>query len=275
MNDYELAESLVREAGLLAMRMRIEGVDVTRKTSPSDVVSAADHAAEALITATLATERPDDGLVGEEGAFAEGERTWFVDPVDGTYNFVSGLPSWCSAVALTDSLGLVLGAVYHPVMDELWLGGRDHPTTCNGVPVPPLQDSPLAEVSIATYIHPATLPRAATREPLLRLLGAATTVRMIGSGSVELAAVSGGRLGAWAQHSSLPWDWYPGAALVGAAGGVAVEVELDGFRWHLAGAGGPVAELVEVLLETHDMSPAVDVVTVAGSALPQRLGSTL
>ena len=91
---------------------------------------------------------------------------------------------------------------------------------------------------MASYLHPTTLPDDRVRVPLLRAISAAATVRMIGSGSIELAAVAAGRLGCFVQHDSLPWDWWPGAALVAAAGGVTEVFELDGVRWHLAG-GAP------------------------------------
>ena len=71
--------------------------------------------AEDLVARRLLEERPEDGVVGEEGTSRPGERTWYVDPVDGTYNFVSGLGMWCSAIALADADGVVLGAVYQPV----------------------------------------------------------------------------------------------------------------------------------------------------------------
>jgi myo-inositol-1(or 4)-monophosphatase len=242
-DDLALAGDLVREAGLLAARMLHEGLDTVHKTSVSDVVSAADHAAEDLIVARLRRQRPDDGLVGEEGAAHPGERTWFIDPVDGTYNFLSGLPYWCSAIALADSDGPILGAVYHSFADELWLGGRDHRTTCNGVEVASLVDTPLAQLSVASYLHPATLPDVGAREPLLNAMSGAATVRMLGSGSIELAAVAAGRLGAWVQHDSLDWDWLPGVALVTAAGGATEVLEHRGHRWHIAGNKQAVAEI--------------------------------
>jgi myo-inositol-1(or 4)-monophosphatase len=246
-DDLELAATLVREAGLLAATMLRDGVRTEHKTSISDVVSSADRAAEALIVERLRTLRPDDGLIGEEGAAAPGARTWHIDPVDGTYNFLSGLPFWCSAVALSDAAGPVLGAVYQPVTDELWLGGRDHRTSCNDVPVPALTDRPLAEVSVASYLHPTTLPDERARRPLLRAIGGAATVRMLGSGSIELASVAGGRLGAWVQINSADWDWLPGVALVRAAGGYTEVFEQDGHRWHVAGNAEAVADVVALV----------------------------
>jgi myo-inositol-1(or 4)-monophosphatase len=245
-DDAALAASLVHDAGLLAARMLAEGLTVQHKTSISDVVSAADHAAEELIVQRLRTERPDDGILGEEGASHTGSgRTWYVDPVDGTYNFLSGLALWCSAIALDE----VVGAVYHPASDELWAGGPDVPTTRNGVPLPTLRDRPLSDLSLVTYLHPSTLPDETLRGPLLRVMERAATVRMLGSGSVEAAAVAAGRLGASLQSDSLPWDWLPGAALVRGAGGAAEIVEIDGHRWHIAGNRQAVDE-VRTLLGT-------------------------
>jgi myo-inositol-1(or 4)-monophosphatase len=246
LDDFALAAALVREAGLLAAHMRRAGVATETKTSISDVVTAADRAAEALIVRRLRTDRPGDGLVGEEGTDEPGERTWFIDPVDGTYNFTRGLPTWCAAIALVDADGPILGAIYDPASDELWLGGRGRPTTCNGVRVAP-DPRPLAEVAVATYLHPTTLPDDRVRVPLLRAITGAATVRMLGSGSIELAAVAAGRLGCFVQHDCLPWDWLPGSTLVSAAGGTIRVFEQDDRRWHLAGSAIAVDEATTLL----------------------------
>jgi fructose-1,6-bisphosphatase/inositol monophosphatase family enzyme len=243
-DDIALAADLVRAAGTLAARMLADGLTVRHKTSISDVVSAADHAAEDLIVERLRNERPDDAIVGEEGTADPGTgRTWYVDPVDGTYNFLSGLPAWCAAIALDETLG----AVYHPAADELWTGGPDAPTTRNGHPIEPLADKPLRDVSIATYVHPTTLPDDALRLPLLRAIEGAATVRMLGSGSVEMASVAAGRLGAGLHIDSAPWDWLPGAALVRGAGGAAEIVHAHGHRWHIVGCRSVVDEIAHLV----------------------------
>ena len=156
---------------------------------------AVSEAAEELVESTLRRLRPDDGIVGEEGAEAPSRsgRTWVIDPVDGTYNFLSGLGTWCSALALRDGEGLVLGAVHQPAVDESWIGGRGLPTRLNGTAVGELADLPLAEVAMATYLHPAVLPDDSLREPWLAAVSGAATVRMFGSGSCDLAAVAAGR----------------------------------------------------------------------------------
>jgi fructose-1,6-bisphosphatase/inositol monophosphatase family enzyme len=244
-DDLALAAELVRDAGELAARMLRDGLTVHHKTSISDVVSAADHAAEELVVRRLRAERPDDGIVGEEGTSDAGRtaRTWYVDPVDGTYNFLTGLPVWCAAIALDDALG----AVYQPRTDELWVGGPDAATTLNGAALPRLVDRPLADLSLATYLHPPALADATRREPWLRVVAGSATVRMLGSGSVEMAAVATGRLGASLQVNTQPWDWLPGAALVRGAGGATQVVEREGHRWHISGSQQAVAEIVALL----------------------------
>ena len=138
LDDYQLASALVREAGQLALLMRMGGLQGERKTSVSDVVTAADRAAEAYVLEQLRRCRPDDGILGEEGASVAGTsgRTWVIDPVDGTYNFLHGSTYWCSAIALkrndSDHGGnavadpsVILGAIYQPETDKLWLGGEE------------------------------------------------------------------------------------------------------------------------------------------------------
>lgn len=248
-DDAALAAALTLRAAELAARMRADGLEGEQKSSVSDVVTAADHAAEELVASTLARLRADDGIVGEEGAAVASSsgRIWVIDPVDGTYNFLSGLPIWCSALALRDADGIVLGAVHQPAVDEAWLGGRDLPTTFNGSPVGALADLPLAQVSLATYLHPAVLPDPDLREPWLAAISGAATVRMFGSGSCDLAAVAAGRIGVWAQQSVPDWDWLPGAALVAAAGGRTEQVEVRGSVWSVAGRPTAVGEVIAAL----------------------------
>lgn len=248
-SDAELAGALVREAGVLAAEMRTTGVQSERKTSVTDIVTSADRAAEALITARLALVRPDDGILGEEGARRVGrsDRAWIIDPVDGTYNFLTGLGWWCSAVALSRAHDVLLGAVYQPQTDELWVGGPDHPTTCNGQPVGPLPDAPLREVSLATYLHPTRFTVPDAIKPFTALIRCAATIRMLGSGSLELANVAAGRLGVYCHHSAPAWDWQPGEALVRGVGGQVEQVHHRGFTWSLAGPPTAVAEAAAAL----------------------------
>jgi myo-inositol-1(or 4)-monophosphatase len=247
-DDISLAAELVREAGTLASEMLRQGLEVRYKTSLSDVVSAADHASEEQISARLAESRPDDGLVGEEGARKTGQgRTWYVDPVDGTYNFLSGIPYWCSAVGLVDAAGPLLGAVYYPDVDQLWVGGRDTPTTINGEPVTRLVSQGLSKISIATYYHPRHLPDRQRLTAWQSVVASAATLRILGSASIDLAGVASSRLGVFLQANLNGWDWYPGAALVIGAGGLADELVVGGNLWQIAGNQQAVEDVKNAL----------------------------
>ncbi|MCB5293268.1 inositol monophosphatase family protein [Arthrobacter sp. SO3] len=255
LDDYQLAEALVREAGTLALLMRQGGLEGQQKTSVSDVVTAADHAAEAYVLEQLQRCRPDDGILGEEGASVAGAsgRTWVIDPVDGTYNFLHGSTYWCSAIALKDSSGVVLGAIFQPEEDKLWLGGTARPATLNGerlntflpgaVPGPGRSDTPLSELGAATYIHPTWLADPMCAMPWHAAATSAAALRMFGSGSCDLSRVADGELGCWFQHSCPEWDWLPGQAIVLAAGGAADVVRVNGLDWYVAGGATAVREL--------------------------------
>lgn len=250
LDDAGLAAELTRRAGTLAAQMRAEGLTAQHKTSVSDVVTAADHAAEALVVDALRRLRPEDGILGEEGAEAPSAsgRTWVVDPVDGTYNFLSGMAYWCSAVALRDDDGPVLGAVHQPVTGEAWLGGRGRPTSLDGQELEQLADLPLDQVCLATYLHPTRMDDPDLRKPWQAAVSGAATVRMLGSGSCDLAAVAAGRVGVWAQALVPEWDWLPGAALVEGAGGRTLQIDVRGTTWSVAGRRTAVDEVVTSLL---------------------------
>ncbi len=246
--DAAFAADLVREAGLLAQELRSGGLRVDTKTSVSDVVTAADHAAERLIVDHIEAWRPDDGVIAEEGnrrPSASG-RTWVIDPVDGTYNFVHGLSWWCSAVALVVDDEPLLGAVYHPHDDALYVGGPGLPTTRNGEPVAPAVDVDLAHTCATTYLHPPFFG-GEVGEAFARAVGGAATLRMLGSGSLDLVAVAQGQLGVFVQHSVAPWDWFPSAAILRGAGGVTRQIEAAGVEWFVAGAPTAVAEVCAAL----------------------------
>lgn len=248
-DDVELAATLVRDAGQLALDMVRDGVEVWNKSSAADLVTAADHAVEEFVAAALAQARRGDGVVGEEGASTDSTtgRVWFIDPVDGTYNFANRLTWWCSALALTDHDRVELGAVHHPHTGHTWVGGSAVPTTLDGQPVAPIGDRPLADCSITTYLHPDYFSRPDVAEPFAAIAGSAKTVRSGGSGSLDLAAVADGRIDLWVQRNAAPWDWMPGFALVEGAGGAVEHVAARGITWSLAGPPSAVADAASLL----------------------------
>lgn len=253
-DDASLAAHVVTRAAELAARMRAEGLETEFKTSISDVVTAADRAAEELVVSELARLRPDDGILGEEGSAKEGSsgRTWVIDPVDGTYNFTSGSDYWCSAVALVEGSPdspdrVILGAVHRTAGATTWVGGPDLPTTRTDergmVELPRLGDADAAALSVGTYLHSGWLGDDSLVAPWLEAAGKFATWRMLGSASVDLAGVAEGRMGAWFQHSVASWDWLPGHALVAGVGGTSALVN----GWRIAGPKSVVAELERTL----------------------------
>lgn len=246
--DAALAAELVRDAGRLALRMRAEGLTAQHKTSVSDIVTAADEAAERLVVDRLAVERPDDAILGEEGTDRPGSsgRSWVIDPVDGTYNFHRGLTWWCSAVALVDGDDVVLAAVYHPHDDVLFVGGPDLPPTRNGEPMARLEDVRLEQTCAVTYLHPPFEDRGVAAA-FARAASSAATVRMLGSGTMDAMAVAQGQLGVGFQHSVADWDRLPGEAIIRGVGGTARRTAAGGVVWSVAGAPTAVAQVVEAL----------------------------
>lgn len=262
LNDAELAAALVRNAGNLALAIRHSGLTSHSKSNVSDVVTSADLAAEEYVQTQLRRCRPLDSILGEEGAAFPGTsaRTWVIDPVDGTYNFLSGSSYWCSALALVDSelLGMgdggaladvpvLLGAVFQPQENKLWLGGSLQPATLNGAPINVDPEQDIGHLSGVTYIHPSWLadPRAA--EPWTGAARLPATLRMLGSGSCDLGRVAQGELGVWFQHSAPAWDWLPGKGIVAAAGGTTRVVQVNGLHWFVAGPAGAVSAVEEAL----------------------------
>src|SRR3954451_12487968 len=147
-SDRDLAIDLAREAGGLLLVRFGNARDVDVKSSSTDMVSAADRDAEALIRRGLHEARPEDGLLGEEGSHRESVsgRVWVVDPLDGTTNFLYGFPQWGVSIALEGSIGVV----YDPVRDELFAAVRGGGATLNGASIQIRARSDLSTALVAT-----------------------------------------------------------------------------------------------------------------------------
>lgn len=239
MDDAALAGELVRAAGAEVLRARSRPVVAEAKTSATDVVTAADREAEAAMVALLERHRPDDGVVGEEGAHvAGGGRTWVLDALDGTLNFASGLPGFCCAAALVEGERALASAVLDPVAGTLFAAAAGEGARGGSSLLRAAGPERLGDAVIATF------GRREAAAPVARLVERAGWVRMVGCGTLELARVAAGQVHGWAQPDPYPWDWYPGALLVVEAGGVVGVVDAGGVQWRLAAAGrGLLGEL--------------------------------
>lgn len=261
--NADLAARLVREAGELAASMRAEGLqDVSSKSNVADLVTEADRAAEQLVVNTLREQRPNDSILGEEGANHTGtsEHTWVIDPVDGTYNFVTGADYWCAALALRGPIppgasdqeandAVQLGAIYDPMRKRLWVGAPGQlPTTLNGNPTHLAGDAPtLSKACVLTYLHVDGMANPETLAAWTRVCSAAALWRSPGSSSMDMATIAGGRHHLWFSRTPPEWDRLPGAALIMANGGITRMVEAGGTRWMLAGYEHLVEEATAVL----------------------------
>jgi myo-inositol-1(or 4)-monophosphatase len=220
--DREVAAAAARAAAAVALERRGEAVRVAAKDAPTDVVTEVDREAEAAAVAVIRAARPRDGYLGEEGAEREaGARTWVVDALDGTMNYLLGLNGWCSAVALEDERGPLAAAVCDPVGEELFSAARGDGAACNGTRLRIADDGParLEEAVVATFLHAPKRDLPGVIPTLERVLHQVGSVRITGSGTLELAYVAAGRLHGWIQPATFRWDWVPGALLVTEAGG--------------------------------------------------------
>jgi myo-inositol-1(or 4)-monophosphatase len=208
--------------GLLAERFGAE-VAVVSKSTPTDLASEADLAAERAIRGVLAERRPEDELLGEEqggetGALAAGRVRWVFDPLDGTINYLFGIPQWCVSVAAEDASGGLAAVVYDPLRDELFAAARGSGPFLNGAPIGPSPARPVAESLLATgYAYDAEV-RVRQARVLASIVPHFRDVRRMGSAALDLAWVAAGRYDGYFERSVKPWDVAAGTLLCRRAG---------------------------------------------------------
>jgi len=241
LNAARAAVEAAQTARNAPLKPRAKGVS-------ADLVTDADAAAEAAAVAVIRTHRPDDAILGEEGASQAGTtaRRWLIDGIDGTVAFAADLKGgWCSAVALEDEHGPLVAAIQDPLGDT-YAAARGEGATLNGDAIELRAARSLSAAHVATFLRQDRLVAPGVRESAHALLDATGLLRHAGPGSLELAWVAAGRLDAWVQPQVDPWDWLPGALLVTEAGGEARVVH-KGTRWHVAGPSALVDALVNLL----------------------------
>lgn len=205
----ELATRLAREAGTAALAGRRSSVlEQHTKSSTTDLVTQHDHAAEALIVERLLIDRPGDAIVGEEGATLDGSSgyEWFLDPIDGTTNFVYDLPLWSTSVAVAYEGATIAGAVYVPVADELFAARLGGGATLNGTLIrcSDQTDLPLALVATGFSYQPAK--RSVQAAAITRLITEIRDIRRSGSAAIDLCWVAAGRVDAYFEAHLNSWD---------------------------------------------------------------------
>jgi len=229
------AGDLARRAGLLARRYFTgELRNATSAKSPQDLVSDADRAVEAFVRDEIARRCPGEAVLGEEGGGTPGARTWVVDPIDGTYNFLHGVRYWCVSIACVAGTRREVGAIHDPSLDELFVGARGHGATCNGER---LRVSDVGAIDAAFVVNGFVARHGLERHLATRraLLAAGAVVKDMGAGALMLAHVAAGRYDGFVEPHMHPWDALAGLLLVEEAGGAV----LDYPAADLVG-GGPV-----------------------------------
>ncbi|MBT2440580.1 inositol monophosphatase [Streptomyces sp. ISL-36] len=255
-----LALEAARRAGALLRDGRPDDLGVARtKSSPIDVVTEMDIAAEKLITGFLAEHRPDDGFLGEEGASSPGSSgvRWVIDPLDGTVNYLYGLPTWAVSIAAELDGETVVGVVEAPMRRETYravLGGGAHLGERRLACRPP---APLDQALISTGFAYVQTRRAHQAEVARHLVPRLRDIRRGGSAAIDLCDVAAGRLDGYYERGLMPWDLAAGdliareaGALTGGRPGEPASGELT-----LAAPRGvfePLQELLEELGAWHD-----------------------
>ena len=192
---------------------------VRAKSGPTDLVSDADLAAEAAIRDVLSSRRPNDAILAEEGgATAGGALRWVVDPLDGTINFLFGIPAWAVSVACEDAEGAVAAVVLDPMRGECFAATRSGAPTLDGEPIHARAEGRLANALVATGFSYDAAVRARQAEVVTCVLPRVRDIRRIGAAALDLCWTACGRFDAYYERGLEPWDVAAGTLIAARAG---------------------------------------------------------
>jgi myo-inositol-1(or 4)-monophosphatase len=254
MNELlDLAVEAAQSAGALLLdHFRKPAEGVSSKTTPTDLVSDADKASEDLLLDLIASKRPGDGVLSEEGGGSGSTTglTWVVDPLDGTINFLFGIPVWSVSIAVEDDDGILVGVVHDAVHDETFAAQRGGGTRLNGAEVHVSDQRDLSKALVGTGFAYDARARAVQADIVTRVLPRARDIRRAGSAALDLAALSCGRLDAFYEAPMERWDKAAGILLIEEAGGVVSELPAPvGLSPGLVAANPPLHEQLRRLVE--------------------------
>jgi myo-inositol-1(or 4)-monophosphatase len=210
------ARALKRDFG------EVEKLQVSLK-GPANFVSAADRRAEETLYAELSKARPGYGFLGEEGGIREGAdktHTWIVDPLDGTTNFLHGIPQFAISIALEREGAVVAGLVYNPATEELFIAEKGKGAFLNDQRIRVAARKRLVDSVIACGLpHHGRPHQALAHRETAAVQGQVAGLRRFGAAALDLAWVAAGRLDAYWERDISPWDIAAGLILVREAGG--------------------------------------------------------
>lgn len=237
-----------------------DGLGVETKSSSVDLVTEVDRSAEMTIVRGLTDARPDDGVLGEEGAAVAGTSgvRWIIDPIDGTTNFVYGIPSYSVSIAAEVDGVVVAGAVYDPAGEVLFAAAIDRGATRNGDPI--VCTSPrsleggshLAQALVATGFGFVPERRRAQAEVLVAVIPQIRDIRRFGSAALDLCSVACGRVDAYFESGLNHWDFAAGRLIASEAGAIVGDLR-----------GGPGDSTFLIAAAPHVFDPLRDALRAA------------
>ena len=239
----DLATEAAREAGALLLELRRSpAAGVRAKSSATDLVSEVDERAEAAIVSAIRRKRPGDAIVAEEGSGARGTSgvSWFVDPLDGTINYLYGIPHWSVSICCADAVGALAAVVFDPLRDELFSAARGGGAQLgDGRRLHVSDKSDLANALVATGFGYDAAQRRTQGRILANVVGDVRDIRRFGSAALDLSWVASGRWDGYFESVEKPWDWMAGALLVREAGGRVTELRPEDPAFPRIIASGP------------------------------------
>jgi myo-inositol-1(or 4)-monophosphatase len=215
------SEAARAAAAELGARFGEQAREVHTKTTPTDLVSEADVAAEASIRQVLARRRPQDAILAEEGGLVgnvAGPIRWVVDPLDGTVNFLFGIPAFCVSVAAQTEAEALAGVILDPVREECFAATRSGAATLNGEPIQGSDRADLARAMVATGFGYDAAVRERQAAVVARVLPRVRDIRRVGAAALDLAWCACGRFDAYYERGVQPWDVAAGSLIALRAG---------------------------------------------------------
>jgi myo-inositol-1(or 4)-monophosphatase len=248
---FKAGRGLARDFG------EVENLQVSLK-GPGDFVSAADHRADEILIAELRKARPGFSILTEESGTlpgADGSHRWIVDPLDGTTNFLHGIPLFAISIGLERDGKMVAGVIYNPILNELYVAESGTGAFLNDRRIRVAGRRHLADALIATGSSPRASDVAGFQSELKTVMAGSTGFRCSGSAAIDLAWVASGRFDGYWHHDLSPWDLAAGVVLISEAGGLVTDAN---DRGEMLATGGIVAgnaaihgELLKSLRSVH------------------------
>lgn len=248
---FDVCETAVREAGKV-LRDMLGKVGVRHKKNPFDLVTEADLAAQTVIEQILFEAFPDHGFLGEEASPTPSKRRdgseflWIADPLDGTTNYVHGLPLFCTSLALLHRQEPLCGAVYNPITDEFFSAQKGGGAFLNGNRIRSSSRQVLGEALISVSFPTVVNEDTPDLHAFLKSVSVCQGIRRTGSTALNLAFVAAGRFDATWSFNPHPWDVAAGALLVLEAGGVLSRP--DGGDFHVTDDPSPTCAVANSTL---------------------------